>query len=85
MTPLPWIYRDDPLWPYEAHHGGLVWYTRSIGGGYCLEVELGNLGIYKFRGPASLRRLRKMSRRDAYAALRRYLRFVGHDFEAVRP
>jgi hypothetical protein len=89
-TPFDWIQRPgDPLWPYEARHGGLIFYLRNIGHEkgrpvYCVEVNTTTLGRLKVLCPAPLKRLRCMSKRAVYAEVRAYCRTLGTDFERIR-
>lgn len=88
--PFDWIRRPgDSLWPYEAAHGGLTFYTRHIGHEkgrpvYCVEIKTTTLGRLKILGPAPLTRLRRMSKRAVYAQARAYCRSLGTNFERVR-
>lgn len=85
-----WVQRDNPCWPYEVDHGGFKFYLRFMGtpGGkprYCFETEpVHPTGMLKFGPLASLKRLRRMSKREVYARLAAYCAFLSIDFEVLR-
>ncbi len=90
-APFQWQQRaGDCSWPYEVHHGGLHFLIRHMGTDkgrpvYCIQVEVGRQGLFKFAGLKSVKHLRLMSKREVYARLRRTCRLCRCDFEKDRP